>query len=213
MADMFSQSVPNSAHGITPEYLPLSGESASRAMELLMRKGHLLEPKLTRADASQILEYMHLEHFPPGQVITFQAQSKQEGRLMMIIAGEANIRMRNATVGAQSQFSPIDQISRWSVATEGATLGLVHTFSGMSSRVVAQAATELFVASLSRESLHVMKKQFPVVALRFTEMLMLELALVTIEHERNLQALNSVARSMQSHIDDESDETKPAPLS
>jgi hypothetical protein len=56
------------------------------------------------------------------------------------------------------------------------------------------------------------EKQMPALALRYTEILMVELALVALDHERNLQAMNNVARSMQSHIDDESGATKPAPL-
>ena len=212
MTDSLFQSEPTGAKSQAPVYQPLAGESASYALSLLMRKGGLLNPKLTRAEAAQMLGYMRLEHFAPGAMITFQAQNEQEGRLMMIIAGEANIRMRGFASNSKSQFSPVDQTSRWSVTTEGATLGLVHAFAGMSSRFVAQATTELFVASLSRESLQIMKKQSPVAALRYTEMLMQELALVTLDHERNLHAMNSVARSMQSHIDDESGETRPASL-
>lgn len=195
-----------------PAYSPLDGDSARVALDLLMRKGGLLDPRLTRSEAQEILRYMRLEHFAPGSVISFQAQSNENGRLMMILAGEANIRMRGGQSGSETQFSPVDQTSRWLAATEGATLGLVHAFSGLSSRFVAQASTELFVASLSRDRLQVMKKQFPALALRYTEMLMLELALVALDHERNLQAMNNVARSMQSHIDDESDQTRPAPL-
>jgi hypothetical protein len=206
----------NTASGGTaqdsPVYSPLEGESAKVALDLLMRKGGLLEPRLTRTEAQDILQFMRLEHFTPGAVITFQAQSNENGRLMTILAGEANIRMRGGQAGSKSQFSPVDQTSRWFAATEGATLGLVHAFSGLSSRFVAQATTELFVASLSRDLLQAMKKQLPALALRYTEMLMLELALVALDHERRLEAMNNVARSMQSHIDDESDATRPAPL-
>jgi hypothetical protein len=195
-----------------PVYSPLEGESARIAFDLLMRKGGLLEPRLSRSEAQDILTFMRLEHFGEGAVISFQAQSSENGRLMMILVGEASIRMRSTQVASKSQFSPVDQTSRWSAVGEGATLGLVHAFSGLSSRFVALASSELFVASLSRDLLQAMKKQFPVLALRYTEMLMVELALVALDHERNLQAMNNVARSMQNHIDEESGETKPAPL-
>jgi CRP-like cAMP-binding protein len=206
----------NTAAGSLPQdapvYSPLSSEAERVAMDLLLRKGALLEPRLTRDETQQILHFMRAEHFAPGAVISFQAQSSETGRLMMILAGEANIRMRSAGPSSKTQFSPVDQTSRWFTATEGATLGLIHAFSGLSSRFVAQASTELFVASISRDLLQAMKKQMPALALRYTEMLMLELALVALDHERNLQAMNNVARSMQNHIDDESGATKPAPL-
>lgn len=212
MQESHDSTVPSGMAQEAPAYTPLEGESARMALDLLMRKGGLLEPRLARAEALDILQFMRLEHFAPGAVISFQAQSSENGRLMMILAGEANIRMRGGQAGSRSQFSPVDQTSRWHTATEGATLGLIHAFSGLSSRFVAQAGTELFVASLSREMLQAMKKQSPVLALRYTEMLMLELTLVALDHERNLQAMNNVARSMQNHIDAESGATKPAPL-
>jgi hypothetical protein len=196
----------------TPVYLPLRDESARLAMDLLMRKGGMLEPKLTRPEAQQMLAFMRMEHFAPGAVISFHAQSNQTGRLMMILVGEANIRMRSHAALGKTQFSPVDQNSRWFTATEGATLGLIHAFSGLSSRFMAIAGSELFVASMSRELLQTMKKQLPALALRYTEMLMLELALVALDHERNLEAMSNVARSMQNHIDDGSGVTKPAPL-
>jgi CRP-like cAMP-binding protein len=195
-----------------PNFSPLQGQSRHIALDLLMRKGNMLDPKLTTPEAQHLLEFMHLEHFAPGAMISFQAQSSDTGRLMMILAGEANIRMRGVNAGASTKFSPVDQNSRWFTATEGATLGLLNAFSGLSSRFVAQASTELFVASITRDTLQNMKKNSPGLALRYMEMLLLEMALVALDHERNLQAMNNVARSMQSHIDDESGETKPAPL-
>ncbi|TAG27374.1 MAG: hypothetical protein EAZ37_05435 [Burkholderiales bacterium] len=195
-----------------PNYLPLSGLSANQAHTVLLRKGGLLEPVLTRNEAQDIGFYMHLEHFSTDAMIYFQAQDSKKGRLMLILAGEASIRMRESSTASQTRYSPIDQSERWFTATEGATLGLVHAFAGLSSRFVAQATSELFVASLPREALCVMKKQAPALALRFMEMLSMELALVALDHERRLEAMNSVARSMQGHIDGESYETLPAPL-
>jgi CRP-like cAMP-binding protein len=211
MSDSRYNSVQTNPPQGTPTLIPLSTEAENLAIVLLLRKGAFLEPQLSSVEARQIVQFMQGEHFSPGHVITFQAQSSETGRLMMILAGEATIRMRNSGQG-RTQFSPVDQTSRWFTATEGATLGLIHAFSGLSSRFVAQASTELFVASVSRTSLQTMKKQMPALALRYTEILMVELALVALDHERNLQAISNVARSMQSHIDDESGETKPAPL-
>lgn len=88
----------------------------------------------------------------------------------------------------------------------------MQAFAGLSSGFVAQVVSEMFVASLSRIALQQMKKQEPLVALRFMEMTALELALVALDHEKKLVALTSVARSMQGHIQDESGETGPAPL-
>lgn len=82
----------------------------------------------------------------------------------------------------------------------------------MSSRFIAEAGSELFVASLPRETLYVMKKKAPALALRFMEMLSMELALVALDHERQLEAMNNVARSMQNHIDEEAGDTRGAPL-
>ncbi len=195
-----------------PSYKPLDGASLNQALALLLRKGAVLSPSLSRQEASQLAEFMHLEHFAPGTLISFDAQSEANGRLMLILAGEASIRMRE-TGASRSQYSPVDQTSRWATATEGATLGLLHAFSGLSSRFVAQAATELFVASLSREALQAIKQQLPSLAVRFIEMVAMELALIALDHERSLQAMNNVARSMQDLIDGESDATRPAPLS
>jgi CRP/FNR family transcriptional regulator, cyclic AMP receptor protein len=194
-----------------PSYKVLDGSSLQRTLALLMRKGGVLDPPLQRAEAMQLAEFMHLEHFAPGTVISFDAQSKDNGRLMLILAGEATIRMRE-TAASRSQHSPVDQTSRWATATEGATLGLLHAFSGLSSRFVAQAGTELFVASLSREALQAIKQQLPSLGLRFIEMVAMELALVALDHERSLLAMNNVARSMQNMIDGESGVTRPAPL-
>jgi hypothetical protein len=196
-----------------PQYLPLDGQSAAHALLLLMRKGGLLEPQLTRAEAQDIMAFMSLEHFAPGNVISFDAQSMDTGRLMLILAGEANIRMRGTMISSESQYSPLDRAqSKWFNAAEGATLGLLHAFSGLSSRFVAQTVTELFVATLTREAFNIMKKQAPVLALRFMEMTAIELALVSLDHERRIIALSNVARSMQEHIDDGSGETAPVPL-
>ncbi len=196
-----------------PQYLPLDGQSATQTLNLLLRKGGLLEPKLSRAEAQGIMAFMSLEHFAPGSVISFDAQSMETGRLMLVLAGEANIRMRSSLAGTESQYSPLDRAqSKWFNAGEGSTLGLLHAFSGLSSRFVAQAVTELFVASLTREAFNIMKKQAPVLALRFMEITAIELALVALDHERRIVALSNVARSMQQHIDEESGETAPAPL-
>jgi hypothetical protein len=196
-----------------PQYLPLDGQSAAQAHRLLMRKGSLLEPQLTRAEAQDIMAFMSLEHFAPGNVISFDAQSMDTGRLMLILAGEANIRMRGTMISSESQYSPLDRAqSKWFNASEGATLGLLHAFSGLSSRFVAQTVTELFVATLTRAAFSIMKKQTPVLALRFMEMTAIELALVALDHERRIIALSNVARSMQEHIDDGSGETAPVPL-
>jgi hypothetical protein len=196
----------------SPVYSPLTGSAAAQTLALLLRKGGMLHPALSRTEAQEMMGFMRLEHFAPGAVISFQSQSSENGRLMMVLAGEANIRMRESGAAKRSRFSPLDQTNRWFTANEGATLGLVHAFAGLSSRFLAQASSELFVASLSRESLSVLKKKSPTLALRFLEMLSMELALVALDHERQLEAMNNVARSMQSHIDDESGETKPAPL-
>jgi hypothetical protein len=195
-----------------PVYLPLKGQAAKHALEVLLRKGAMLEPHLTSSEAQQILSFMQLEHLPADTLISYQAQNSETARLMMILAGEANIRMRSANMGTQSPNSLFDQSSRWFSAGEGATLGLIHVFGGLSSRFVAQSCTELFVASMPRYSLHAMKKQSPAVALRYFEMLLLEMALVALDHERQLHAMNSVARSMQSHIDDQSEDTLSSPL-
>jgi CRP/FNR family transcriptional regulator, cyclic AMP receptor protein len=194
-----------------PSYKVLDGSSLNQALSLLLRKGAVLDPPLQRAEAAQLAEFMHLEHFSPGTVISFHAQSKENGRLMLILGGEATIRMRDTAV-SRSQHSPVDQTSRWATATEGATLGLLHAFSGLSSRFVAQAGTELFVASLSRDALQVIKQQLPSLAVRFIEMVAMELALVALDHERSLQAMNNVARSMQNMIDGEAGDTESGAL-
>jgi CRP-like cAMP-binding protein len=196
-----------------PQYLPLKGEVAGQTADWLIRKGGLLEPKLTRAEAQDMSGYMVLEHFAPGNLIAFDAQSMDTGRLMLILVGEANIRMRGTAAHSASQYSPLGRAqAKWFNATEGATLGLIHAFSGLSNRFVAQTVTEVFVASLTREAFAVMKKQAPVLALRFMEMVALELALVALDHERHLVAMSNVARSMQDHIDEETGLTKPSPL-
>jgi CRP-like cAMP-binding protein len=195
-----------------PKYLPLQGQPADEALELLLRKGQMLSPPLSRADAKGMMSSMNLEHFPPNSVIAFDAQSEETGRLMMIIAGEASVRIKLASRLATAS-SPVGQTeSKWVSASSGATLGLTHTFSGLSSLFVAQAVTALFVASLSRKSLHRMKQQEPKLAMRFLEMVTLELALIALDHEKRIFALTNVARSMQEHISEESGETSPAPL-
>lgn len=196
-----------------PNLMPLQGRPASQACELLVRKGAMLRPALSHAEAQKMVAFMSLEHFSPGSLITFNAQDDDSARLMLIIAGEANIRMRPQFGERTSVNSPLGQVqAKWFNSAEGATLGLVSVFSGLSSRFVAQVVSELFVASLSRVALQHMKKQEPVLALRFMEITALELALIALDHEKNLVALSSVARSMQSHIDEESGETAPAPL-
>jgi CRP-like cAMP-binding protein len=195
-----------------PVYLPLEGESASQARTILLRKGRLLNPALSMAEAKEMVRYMRLEHFLPGATISFHSQSAENGRLMLILAGEVSIRMRETSGNVRTKYSPLDQTYRWFTATEGATLGLVHAFSGLASRFVAQAVSDLFVASISREVLNTLKTSSPTLALRFLEMVAMELALVALDHERNLEAMNNVARSMQDHIDGESGETAPASL-
>lgn len=197
-----------------PNYMPLEGKPASQACELLIRKGRMLKPALSQSEAQKIVAFMSLEHFSPGNLITFNSQDDDSARLMLIIAGEANIRMRQQPGETRTSVnSPMGQAqAKWFNTSEGSTLGLVSVFSGLASRFVAQVVSELFVASLSRSVLQQMKKQEPGVAMRFMEITMLELALVALDHEKNLVALSSVARSMQSHIDEESGETRPAGL-
>jgi CRP-like cAMP-binding protein len=154
---------------------------------------------------------MRLEQFAADTVISFESQSPEIGRLMLVLVGEVNIRLREMGQ-RQSQYSPIDQQTRWSSVGEGATLGLVHAFSGLSSRFVAQATTDLFVASLTREAQHLLIQDHPLIGARWMEMLAKELAFIALEHERNLQAMNNVARSMQNMIDVESGKTRPASL-
>lgn len=207
----FSDSgLPSTTH-LAPRYLPLDDSSKQLAMSLLMRKGSLMVPPLTRDEAFQIAQTMRLEQFAADEVISFEAQSAEHGRLMLVLAGEVNIRLRD-TGQSRSQYSPVDQNARWATATEGATLGLVHAFAGLSSKFIAQATTELFVASLSRQTLQAIKKSHPQIGLRVMEMLAMELAMVALDHERNLQAMNNVARSMQNLIDGETAMTRPAPL-
>jgi hypothetical protein len=197
-----------------PKFLPLDGVAAQKAQEWLLRKGSMLNPPLIRSEASEMTGFMSLEYFAPGSVISFDAQSMELGRMMLVLSGEANIRMRGVSSSqAASQFSPVDRAqAKWFNVGEGSTLGLIHAFSGLSSRFVAQAVTELFVASLTRAAYQARKKKAPVLALRYTEMNALELALVALDHEKNILALSQVARSMQDHIDEETGETKPAPL-
>jgi hypothetical protein len=196
-----------------PNYLPLEGQPAEQAVALLMRKGALLTPPLSRSDAKGIVAYMYLEHFAVNTMIAFDAQSEDKGRLMMIIAGEASVRMKETSAQPASAYSPLGQAqSKWFSATDGATLGLTHAFSGLVSLFVAQASTDLFVASLSRKNFHRIKQLEPVLALRFLEITALELALVTLDHEKKIFALTNVARSMQEHIGEESGSTMPAPL-
>jgi CRP-like cAMP-binding protein len=197
-----------------PKYLPLEGKTSEHACRLLMRKGGLLKPALSQADAQKLVAFMSLEHFSPGSLITFNAQDEDVARLMLIIVGEANIRMRpQAGEASISADSPMGRVQKkWFNVGEGSSLGLVHLFSGLSSRFVAQAVSELFVASLSRIAFQQMKKQEPLLAMQFLEITALELALVALDHEKNLVALSSVARSMQSHINDETGDTSAAPL-
>ncbi|MBS7807683.1 hypothetical protein [Variovorax sp. PCZ-1] len=197
-----------------PDYLPLEGQSAKRACELILRKGRLLKPALTLTDAQTIVAFMSLEHFRPGSLITFSAKDDDVARLMLIIAGEANIRMRSQeTDSGTSEYSPLGRTQKkWFNVGEGSSLGLVHLFSGLSSRFVAQAASELFVASLSRIAFQQMKKQEPQLAMQFMEITAMELALVALDHEKSMVALSSVARSMQNHIEDEAGSTRPSPL-
>lgn len=208
----FPESSPSSFD--LPQYLPLTGEPAEQARALLLRKGALLRPAISAKEAGGIMRYMKLEHFKTGSAIAFHSHNEETGRLMLVLAGEANIRMLGAGRWADTtDFSPLGQtLAKWFNVSEGATLGLVHAFSGLSSRFVAQAATELFVASLSRQALSQMKQHEPVLALRFLEITALELALVALDHEKNLVAVSNVARSMQDHIGEESGETAPAPL-
>jgi CRP-like cAMP-binding protein len=196
-----------------PILQPLDGESAVRARELLLRKGMSLRPALTKSEAQDILGFMGLEHFKPGMFITFNSTNDEHARLMMIIAGEANIRMRKQGFEQERGGSIVNSAqSKWFNVGEGSTLGLLHAFPGLSSRFVAQAVSELFVASISRLTLQQMKKHEPVLALRFMEITALELALVALDHEKNLVAMSNVARSMQNHIDEEGGETGPASL-
>jgi CRP-like cAMP-binding protein len=197
-----------------PNYLPLEGQSLKHTIDLLVRKGALLKPPITRNEAEGISRFMSMEHFRPGNLISFNAQNDDNGRLMLIISGEASVRIRASAVKQMSSdYSPLGQVqAKWANVSEGATLCLVNVFSGLSSRFVAQTVTDLFVASVSRAVFQQMKKQEPLLALRFLEITALELALVTLDHEKSLVAMSSVARSMQEHINDESGETAPAPL-
>jgi hypothetical protein len=194
-----------------PNYLPLQGQSADQAINLLLRKGAQLKPPMTKAEAQGIIAFMSLEHFRPGSVISFSAQSEEVGRTSLIIAGEANIRMRSKSIDFEkSANTPVTQVqSKWFNVGEGATLGLVHVFSGLSSQFVAQAVTELFVASLSRLVFQQMKKQEPLLALRYLEITALELSLIALDHEQQIVALSNVARSLQEHISEETGETDP----
>lgn len=207
----FSDSGLSSTSYLAPRYLPMDDSFKQLAMSLLMRKGSLMMPPLTRDEAFQIAQTMRIEQFAADEVISFEAQSAEHGRLMLVLAGEVNIRLRD-TGQSRSQYSPVDQNARWATATEGATLGLVHAFAGLSSKFIAQATTELFVASLPRQTLQAIKKSHPQIGLRVMEMLAMELAMVALDHERNLQAMNNVARSMQDLIDGETAMTRPAPL-
>jgi CRP-like cAMP-binding protein len=211
MSNFSENSKPPFALSAPPKYQDLHGQSFQQTVNLLQRKGGLQEPRLSRDEAMQIAGLMRLEHFPDDAIISFEAQSNEQGRLMLILAGEVNIRLREAGL-SRSQYSPVDQHERWATATEGATLGLVHAFAGLSSRFYAQVTAELFVASLSREALMAMKQQKPELALRVMEMLAMELAFVALDHERSLQAMNNVARSMQNMIDGEASATRPAAL-
>jgi CRP/FNR family cyclic AMP-dependent transcriptional regulator len=204
-------SIPAAAVPPSPHYLPLNGTSRQQATNLLRRKGAPLVPPLTADEALQIVQYMRLEQFAADTIITFEAQNPEIGRLMLVLAGEVNIRLRDVTQ-SPTKYSPVDQHTRWANAGEGATLGLVHAFGGLSSRFVAQATTDLFVASLTREALHLLKQNHPMLGSRLMEMLAMELAFIALEHERNLHAMNNVARSMQSMIDAESTKTRPASL-
>lgn len=194
-----------------PHFLPLDGLSKRQAADLLRRKGALLAPPLAVDEAVQLVQYMRLERFAAESMISFDAQSPEQGRLMLVLAGEVSMRLRDLGQ-SRSQHSPLDQASRWATATEGATLGLVHAFAGSSGRFVAQATTELFVASLTREAMQLLKGHHPTLALRLMEMLAMELAFVALEYERKLHAMNNVARSMQSLIDTETATTRPGAL-
>jgi CRP-like cAMP-binding protein len=203
--------IPAAAVPPSPKYLPLNGDSRQLATTLLRRKGASLIPPLTADEAMQIAQYMRLEQFASDTVISFEAQNPEVGRLMLVLAGEVNIRLGQPS-RSLSHYSPVDQHARWATAAEGATLGLMHAFAGLSSRFVAQATTDLFVASLTREALHLLKQNHPMLGARLMEMLARELAFIALEHERNLHAMNNVARSMQSMIDAETQKTRPASL-
>ena len=211
MSNFSENSKPPFALPTPPKYQDLYGESFQQTVNVLQRKGALLQPRLSRDEAMQIAGVMRLEHFADDAIISFEAQSNEQGRLMLILEGEVNIRLREAGF-SRSQYSPVDQHERWATATEGATLGLVHAFAGLSSRFYAQVTAELFVASLSREALMAMKQQKPALALRVMELLAMELAFVALDHERSLQAMNNLARSMQNMIDGEASATRPAAL-
>jgi hypothetical protein len=130
---------------------------------------------------------MCLEHFKLGSLITFSSQNKDTALLILIIAGKANMRMRrqpsDSEMTYKSQQGSVQ--SKWFNAGEDSTLELMQAFAELSSGVVAQVVSELFVASLSRIALQQMKKQEPLVALWFMEMTALELALVALDHEKN----------------------------
>ena len=209
----FDGPVPSPSSFEHPHYLALNGEPAYQARTMLVRKGAMLQPALSDKEADGIVRYMRLEHFKPGSMISAQAQSDETGRLMLILAGEANIRMSGSRKRSfDDDFSPLGQVqAKWFNVSEGATLGLVHAFSGLSSRFEAQG-TELFVASMTRLSFNRMKQLEPVLALRFFEITALELALITLDHERNFVVVSNVARSMQDHIGQESGHTVPARL-
>lgn len=200
------------AFGASPIFRRLEGDSLQQTVKLLLRKGGLLVPPLRREEAFQIADHMQLEYFELDAIIAFEAQNPEQGRLMLILAGEVNIRLREGG-HSRSQYSPMDQTERWASASEGATLGLVHAFAGLSSKFMAQASTELFVASLTRDTLQHIKAKQPALGVRLLDMLAMELAFVALDHERSLQAMNNVARSMQNMIDGEAGVTRPAGLS
>jgi hypothetical protein len=129
---------------------------------------------------------MCLEHFKLGSLITFSSQNEDIARLILIIAGKANMRMcrqpSDSEMTYKSQQGSVQ--SKWFNAGEDSTLELMQAFAELSSGFVAQVVSELFVASLSRIALQQMKKQEPLVALWFIEMTALELALVALDHEK-----------------------------
>jgi CRP-like cAMP-binding protein len=195
-----------------PVFLPLNGEALQQTIESLLRKGATLVPKLQEWEAHDICASMALEHFHQGAFISFNAQDMGVGRTMLILMGEVNIRVQEVALSA-SRYSPVDEaLGRWQGLGEGTTIGLVHAFSGLSSRFMAQATTELFVASMTRQAFADLKQKTPLVALRYFELLAREMVMIMLDHERRMVAMSNVARSMQNHIDSESGATRPAGL-
>ncbi len=209
-----SASRPSGQHSafMVPQFHPLNDQALERAIELYMCKGATLSPKLQEKEAREICAALVMEHFRQGSIVSFDAQDVQLGRVMLILMGEVNIRMREGGSSA-SRHSPVDEAQvRWQGIGEGSFIGLVHAFSGLSSRFMAQAITDLFVASMTRRAFNAFKEKSPHVALRYFELISRELAMITLDHERQMVTMSNVARSMQDLIDDESGETQPAEL-